>query len=65
MRTLVILLLILSRFVGDKYTFARSSKYYILIRARYQVDDYWEGWELDAIGKPTIQTFYYIPVSVS
>ena len=24
-----------------------------------------KGWELDANGKPTIQTFYYIPVSVS
>ena len=24
-----------------------------------------KGWELDANGKPTIQTFYYIPISVS
>ena len=24
-----------------------------------------KGWELDTNGKPTIQTFYYIPVSVS
>ena len=23
-----------------------------------------KGWELDANGKPTIQTFYYIPISV-
>lgn len=22
-----------------------------------------KGWELDAEGKPTIQTFYYIPVT--
>lgn len=47
--------------------------YFIQSRMSYAILDldqveslmFHKGWELDANGEPTIQTFYYIPVSAS